>query len=73
MQIQPFLIDNQWVMGGGSPKRPMTNEDITEKSWAQLQAFYAAGPAEQILAQCWRIEEYQRVDAFCEQLQGAST
>ena len=52
----------------GSPDRPMSDEDITDKTLAQLQIGYTASAAQQILAQCWRIEEWQDASAFCKQL-----
>ena len=46
----------------------MSDEDITDKTLAQLQIGYTASAAQQILAQCWRIEEWQDASAFCKQL-----
>lgn len=52
----------------GSVERPLNDEDITDKTRGQLQTVYPHGTAAQILAQCWRIEELPRVDAFCKAL-----
>ncbi len=54
----------------GSIGRPMTDADITEKTRGQLQIAFPAGAAGKILAECWRIGEYPRVDALCGQLAG---
>ncbi len=55
----------------GSAGRPMTDADITDKTRGQLQVAFPAGAAERILAECWRIGEYPKVDALCTQLAGA--
>jgi len=49
----------------GSVGRPLTDADITDKTRGQLQTVFPAVAAESILAECWRIEEYPRVDALC--------
>lgn len=52
----------------GSPDRPLTDDDITEKTLAQLQTVYTPEAAEKILAESWRIEAWQDAGAFCTQL-----
>lgn len=52
----------------GSVERPLSDNDITTKTQGQLQTVYPRDQAEQILAQCWRIEDCARVDAFCNTL-----
>ncbi|MBI2292872.1 MAG: MmgE/PrpD family protein [Betaproteobacteria bacterium] len=52
----------------GSVERPMTDEDITDKTRAQLQSAYTDAAAERILARAWQIEECPRVDGFCSEL-----
>jgi 2-methylcitrate dehydratase PrpD len=52
----------------GSPGQPLTDEDLTQKTRAQLRTVYAAGAAEEILTQCWRMEELSGIDTFCRQL-----
>ncbi len=54
----------------GSVGRPLTDEDISEKTRGQLQIAFPAEVAEKILAECWRIEACPRVDALCGQLAG---
>jgi 2-methylcitrate dehydratase PrpD len=54
----------------GSAGRPLTDEDITEKTRGQLQIAFPAAAAEKILAECWRIEACPRVNALCGQLAG---
>ena len=49
----------------GSPDRPMSDDDITDKTLAQLQTVYAGSAAERILNQSWRIEEWQDAGEFC--------
>ena len=56
----------------GSVGRPLTDADITDKTRGQLQTVFPADAAESILAECWRIEEYPRVDALCGQLAGTN-
>jgi hypothetical protein len=46
----------------------MTDDDLTEKTRAQLQMVYTPHAAERILTECWRVEAWQGVDAFCRQL-----
>ena len=52
----------------GSAGRPLTDEDITEKTSGQLRTAYPDAAAKRILAQSWHIEECPRVDAFCKEL-----
>ena len=52
----------------GSASRPLTDEDITDKTRGQLRTAFPDAAAERILAQSWRIEECPRVDAFCKEL-----
>jgi 2-methylcitrate dehydratase PrpD len=52
----------------GSAGRPLTDEDITEKTRGQLRTAFPDAAAERILAQSWHIEECLRVDAFCKEL-----
>ena len=49
----------------GSAGRPLTDADLSEKTRGQLLTVFAADTAERILAECWRIEQYPRVDALC--------
>jgi len=49
----------------GSAGRPLTDEDITVKTRGQLRIAYPEAAAERILSECWRIEQYPRVDALC--------
>ena len=48
----------------GSEGRPLTDEDISDKTTGQLRVAFPADAAEQILAGCWRIEQCPRVDAL---------
>ncbi|HSQ02448.1 MAG TPA: MmgE/PrpD family protein [Burkholderiales bacterium] len=49
----------------GSSGRPLTDAEVSEKALAQLQIAYAEGAAEELLAKCWRVAEYARVDELC--------
>lgn len=52
----------------GSVKRPLTDEDITDKARAQLQTVYPAHTAERILALCWSVGERPQVAPLCREL-----
>ena len=52
----------------GSANRPLTDEDITEKTRGLLRSIYPAAKADQLLDQCWRMEGCARVDEFCKKL-----
>ena len=49
----------------GSAGRPLTDDDLSAKTRGQLQLVYSAGASERILAECWRIADYPRVDTLC--------
>jgi 2-methylcitrate dehydratase PrpD len=49
----------------GSIERPLTDDDITVKTCAQLQTVYAPAHSERILAQSWRMENCASVAAYC--------
>ncbi len=57
----------------GSAERPLNDNDITDKTRGQLQTVYPQHKAEQILAQCWRIEDCARVDVLCKTLAHGDT
>jgi 2-methylcitrate dehydratase PrpD len=68
-----LLKDGKQLQAGvqhcrGSAGRPLTDEDISEKTRGQLRPAYPDAAAERILAQSWRIEECPRVNAFCKEL-----
>jgi 2-methylcitrate dehydratase PrpD len=52
----------------GSIERPLTDDDITVKTRAQLQTVYASADSERILAQSWQIEGSANVAEFCKTL-----
>ena len=52
----------------GSARRPMTDDDISAKTRGQLRIAFPEQAAERILAECWKIEAYPLVSAFCAQL-----
>ena len=52
----------------GSAERPLSDDDITEKTCGQLLTVFSAELAESIIAECWRIEEIPRAGALCESL-----
>jgi len=52
----------------GSAGRPLTDTDLTEKTRGQLLTVFPVAETERILADCWNIEEYSRVDPLCKQL-----
>lgn len=52
----------------GSAGRPMSDDDITEKTRAQLLTVFPAPAAEHIVAECWRIEQYPSAGALCRHL-----
>ena len=56
----------------GSTGRPMNDDDITEKTRAQLLTVFPAPAAERIVAECWRIEQYPSAGALCQHLSAAS-
>jgi len=49
----------------GSVKRPLSDEDITTKTRAQLQMVYPAATAEKILDQSWRIADCASTGDYC--------
>ncbi|MBI3042650.1 MAG: MmgE/PrpD family protein [Betaproteobacteria bacterium] len=55
----------------GSSGRPMTDEDITEKTRGQLRTVFPDDAAERVLAQSWRIGECPLVSQYCKALAGA--
>ena len=61
-------LESRVVHCRGSTDRPLNDEDITDKTRAQLQAVYAADTAEAILAKCWHVEELPLVGPFCKEL-----
>jgi 2-methylcitrate dehydratase PrpD len=52
----------------GSEGRPMTDEDISVKTLAQLQLVFDRRTSEDILARSWAIRDYPKVDALCRKL-----
>jgi len=52
----------------GSAGRPLTDEDLSDKTRGQLLTVFSSDASERILAECWRIEESPRVDALCKLL-----
>lgn len=46
----------------------MSDDDIVEKTRAQLLTVFPAPAAEQILGECWRIEQYPLAGALCRHL-----
>lgn len=52
----------------GSIGRPLTDDDIAEKTNAQLLTVFPPAKADRILAQCWRTEDFPLVEPFCKQL-----
>ena len=49
----------------GSIERPLTDDDITIKTRAQLQTVYAPAQSERILKQSWQMESCGNVADFC--------
>ena len=52
----------------GSAGRPLTDEDISVKTLAQLRVAFCAPAAETIIAECWKIEQYPLVAPLCKTL-----
>ena len=52
----------------GSLGHPLTDEDISEKTTSQLRTVYSADATNQILGECWRIENYPLVHPLCQLL-----
>jgi 2-methylcitrate dehydratase PrpD len=52
----------------GSEGRPLTDEDISDKTRGLLRTVFAGDAAESILAQCWSIEQAPRVEALAARL-----
>ena len=52
----------------GSSERPMSDDDISVKTRAQLQTVFAPAASERILTQCWQMEDCPDVAAFCRML-----
>jgi len=52
----------------GSIKRPLSDEDITTKTRAQLQMVYPAAATERILDASWRIAECPKMADYCKLL-----
>ena len=57
----------------GSVRRPLTDDDVSEKALAQLQTVYPVRAATEILAHCWRIADCAAVAPLCEQLVAEAT
>lgn len=49
----------------GSEKRPMSDDDISEKTRAQLALAYPEAQAEKILAACWALPAHARAGDLC--------
>ncbi len=69
-EVRVVLKDGRSLQAGvqhcrGSVGRPLADADITDKTRGQLQTAFPADVAEKILAECWRIGDYPRVDALC--------
>ncbi len=52
----------------GSVQRPLNDDDVSDKTRGQLRTVFSREDSENILAQCWRIEDCARVDTFCKML-----
>jgi 2-methylcitrate dehydratase PrpD len=52
----------------GSAGRPLTDEDISVKTLDQLRVAFAAANAERIVAECWKIEQFPRVEPLAKML-----
>jgi len=52
----------------GSAGRPLTDEDISVKTLDQLRVAFSAADAERIVAECWKIEQYPRVEPLAKML-----
>lgn len=57
----------------GSVRRPLTDDDVSEKALAQLRTVYPARAADEILAHCWRIGECAEVAPLCQRLVAEAT
>jgi 2-methylcitrate dehydratase PrpD len=52
----------------GSAGRPLTDDDISVKTLDQLRVAFSAADAERIVAECWKIEHYPRVEPLAKML-----
>jgi 2-methylcitrate dehydratase PrpD len=52
----------------GSARRPMSDDDLSQKTLVQLKLAFESAASEALLAECWRIAEYPRVEALCKRL-----
>ena len=52
----------------GSAGRPLTDDDISVKTLDQLRIAFSAADAENIVAECWKIEQYERVEPLAKML-----
>ena len=53
----------------GSVGRPMTDEDVSEKTRGQLMTVFSIDTTQHLLDECWRIEAYPQVGALCRLLE----
>ena len=56
----------------GSAGVPISDEDITRKTYGQLQTAYADSVCERIVDQCWHMPDAPRADSLCALLQQVS-
>jgi hypothetical protein len=52
----------------GSALRPLSDEDISEKTLAQLKMVYSHQQAEKILQSAWAISSTHKMSEFCKTL-----
>jgi 2-methylcitrate dehydratase PrpD len=57
----------------GSARRPLTDDDVSEKARAQLRTVYQDHAADEILAHCWRIADCATVAPLCQRLVAEAT
>ena len=57
----------------GSVRRPLTDDDVSEKALAQLRTVYPTRAAEDIRAHCWHIGECDTVAPLCQRLVAEAT
>ncbi|MDB5809661.1 MAG: 2-methylcitrate dehydratase [Betaproteobacteria bacterium] len=55
----------------GSARRPLTDDDISVKTLDQLSVAFSKQAAERIVAECWKLEQYPRVDVLAKTLGAA--
>jgi 2-methylcitrate dehydratase PrpD len=71
--VRVLQTDGRTVQAGvahcrGSVGRPLTDDDISEKTRLQLQTVFPAAAAENILAECWRVETHPVMRTLSAQL-----